>query len=147
MRVDEANRLRQDRPARQLVKGSRWLLLRNRENVTREADQVRLDELLAANRALFTVYVLKDDLKTLWNYRHSGYAQRFWEQWYRRAMRSRMEPLKAFARRVSRNSVKNLFACANGPGRRCCSAIASDIRATELRQSLTPVKRSWARWR
>lgn len=25
-----------------------------------------------------TVYVLKDDLKTLWDYRHRGYARRFW---------------------------------------------------------------------
>jgi len=91
MRVDEANRLRQDRRARQLVKGSRWLLLRNRENVTRAEDQVRLDELLTANRALFTLYVLKDDLKTLWGYRRPGYALRFWQQWYRRAMRSRIE--------------------------------------------------------
>jgi transposase len=100
VRVDEANRLRQDRPARHLVKSSRWLLLRNRENVTRPEDQVRLDELLAANRALFTVYVLKDDLKMLWDYRHTGYALRFWEQWYRRAVRSRIEALKAFARRL-----------------------------------------------
>lgn len=99
VRVDEANRLRQDRPARHLLKSSRWLLLRNRENVA-DADQVRLDELLAANRALFTVYVLKDDLKTLWDYRHAGYAQRFWQQWHRRAMRSRIAPLKAFARRL-----------------------------------------------
>jgi hypothetical protein len=43
-------------------------LLRNRENVTGKAEQVRLSELLAANRALFTVYVLKDDLKELWDY-------------------------------------------------------------------------------
>lgn len=47
VRVDEANRLRADRPACKLVKGARWLLLRNRENVTREADQVRLAELYA----------------------------------------------------------------------------------------------------
>ncbi len=100
VRVDEANRLRQDRPARHLVKSSRWLLLRNRENVTRATDQLRLKELLAANRALFTVYVLKDDLKTLWDYRHAGYALRFWQQWYRRAIRSRIGPLKAFARRL-----------------------------------------------
>jgi transposase len=100
VRVDEANRLRQDRGARRLVKSSRWLLLRNRDNVTRQADRVRLDELLAANRALFTVYVLKDDLKTLWAYRHSGYALRFWQQWYGRAIRSRIKPLKAFARRL-----------------------------------------------
>lgn len=100
VRVDEANRLRHDRPARRLVKGARWLLLRNRENVRAEGDQVRLKELLAANRALFTVYVLRDDLKALWSYRHIGYAERFWQQWYRRAVRSRIEPLKAFAVRL-----------------------------------------------
>lgn len=36
VRVDEANRLRDNRAARRLVKGSRWLLLRNRENVVRD---------------------------------------------------------------------------------------------------------------
>lgn len=97
VRVDEANRLRDDRPARQLVKGSRWLLLRNRDNLTNEADQVRLKELLAANRALLTVYLMKDDLKALWRYRHVGYARRFWQQWYRRAMHSRITALKTFA--------------------------------------------------
>jgi hypothetical protein len=35
VRVDEGNRLRNDRPARRLVKSARWLLLRNRDNVTR----------------------------------------------------------------------------------------------------------------
>jgi transposase len=101
VRVDEANRLRQDRPARQLVKGSRWLLLRNAENITRADDQVRLRELLDANQSLLTVYLLKDDLKALWDYRHSGYALRFWQQWYRRAIRSRIAPLKKFARNLT----------------------------------------------
>ena len=50
VRVDEANRLKHDKPARKVVKGARWLLLRNPENLTREKDRVRLDELLAANR-------------------------------------------------------------------------------------------------
>jgi transposase len=100
VRVDEANRLRGDRHARRLVKGSRWLLLRNRENVTRPADQVRLGELLAANQALMTVYVLKDDLKALWRYRHPGYARAFWNGWRRRAMSSGIEPLKTFVRRL-----------------------------------------------
>jgi len=64
VRVDEANRLRQDRPQRQVVKRARWLLLRNRENVPL-AQQGRLDELLAANQALMTVYVMKAALKEL----------------------------------------------------------------------------------
>lgn len=100
VRVDEANRLRGDRPARHLVKSARWLLLKNRENVTREEDQVRLGELLAANTALMTVYVMKDDLKEIWRYRHPGYAKAFWKGWYQRAMSSRIEPLKTFARRL-----------------------------------------------
>ena len=100
VRVDEANRLRHDQPARQVIKGARWLLLRNRKNVRRREDRVRLQDLLRANRALMTVYVLKDDLKQLWKYRSSGWARRFWKGWYRRAMSSRIEPLRRFARRL-----------------------------------------------
>ncbi|NLG29194.1 MAG: ISL3 family transposase [Chloroflexi bacterium] len=99
VRVGEANRLRDDRPARRVVKTSRWLLLRNRENVPRE-QAVKLDELLAANRALLTVYLLKDDLKRLWRYRHAGWAKRAWLDWKRRALDSGLEPLKVFVRRL-----------------------------------------------
>lgn len=100
VRVDEANRLKHDQAARKVVKGSRWLLLRNPDNLKRDEDRVRLDELLAANRKLAKVYILKEDLKTLWDYRHVGYAWRFWLDWYARAIRSRIEPLKTFARRL-----------------------------------------------
>jgi transposase len=100
VRVDEANRLRHDKPARKVVKGARWLLLRNRENVKKQSDRIRLDELLSANKRLATVHVLKDDLKHLWDYRYQGAALRFWKQWYHRAIRSRIEPLKRFARNL-----------------------------------------------
>ena len=100
VRVDEANRLKHDKPARKVIKGSRWLLLRNAENIKRNEDRVRLKELLAANRKLATVYVLKDDLKHLWDYRYRGAASRFWRLWYHRAIRSRIEPLKKFARKL-----------------------------------------------
>jgi transposase len=59
VRVDEANRLRQDKPARQVVKSARWLLLRNRENLRTSEERVRLRDLLRANRALLTVYVYR----------------------------------------------------------------------------------------
>ena len=99
VRVDEANRLREDRPARRVVKTSRWLLLRNRDNVPAE-QAVKLDELLAANHALLTVYLLKDELKRLWRYRHAGWAHRAWLDWKRRALDSGLEPLKVFVRRL-----------------------------------------------
>ena len=109
VRVDETHRLAGpagptadlQRARRRVIKGTRWLLLRNRDTVTRPADRIRLRELLAANRALFTVYVLKDDLKQRWRFRYPGAARRFWRHWCRRAMASRLAPLRAFARRLT----------------------------------------------
>jgi transposase len=96
VRVDRANELRADKPARRVVKGARWLLLKNRDSLAPGQD-VQLKELLAANRALFAVHVLRDALKDLWSYRHAGYAERAWKSWYSQARRSRIEPLKRFA--------------------------------------------------
>lgn len=98
VRTAEANR-QTHRGERQVIKGSRWLLLRNAENLKRR-DRVRLRELLAANRRLATVYVLKDDLKRLWDYRLPNWAMQFWREWYARAIRSKIEPLKRFARQL-----------------------------------------------
>lgn len=100
VRVDEANRWRSDKKTRKVIKSARWLLLRNRENVKQPQDRIRLQELLAANRRLFTVYVLKEDLKRLWRYRSPWAAAQAWKHWYGRAIRSRIEPLKRFAKRL-----------------------------------------------
>ena len=100
VRVDAANAVKHDRPARKLIKGSRWLLLRNAENIEREEDRVKLSELLAANRPLMKAYVLKDDLKQLWRYRHAGYALKAWRSWFGRAVASGVEPIKRFAQKL-----------------------------------------------
>jgi transposase len=63
--IDGADRLRADYPARRLVARRRWPLLPNRENVTLEADQVRLRKVPTAERALMIADVLKYDLKEL----------------------------------------------------------------------------------
>jgi transposase len=99
VRVDRANELRTQRRERQLVKGARWLLLKNR-NSLKPGEDVELEELLAANHALFVVYVLRDALKDLWSYRHRGYALEAWRSWYRKALRSGIEPLRHFAKKL-----------------------------------------------
>jgi transposase len=98
VRTAEANR-QTSRADRKVIKGSRWLLLRNRRNL-QPRERVRLRELLSVNRRLATVYILKDDLKELWGYTYSGAARRFWKEWYSRAIRSRIGPLQQFARRL-----------------------------------------------
>ena len=98
VRTSEAKR--QDNKAdRKVVKGSRWLLLKNKKNV-KGRDRVKLRELLKVNRRLATVYVLKDDLKEFWKYYLPNPAKNFFMSWYNRAIRSRIEPLKRFARQL-----------------------------------------------
>jgi transposase len=117
VRVDETNRVadvgrraglstgasglsvRVARARRAVIKGTRWLLLRNRDTL-RPDERVRLRELLAANRRLWVVYVLKDGLIALWRYRSAAAARHAWDQWYRWAIRSRIPALVTFARRL-----------------------------------------------
>jgi len=100
VRVDEANRLRDQSKLRQVVKRARWLLLRNRENVP-AAQLPRLDELLAANASLMTAYVMKASLKELWQ-TQGGWAWRAaWRNWLAMARDSGIEPLARFANRLA----------------------------------------------
>ena len=64
-----------------------------------------------ANRKLAKVYMLKDDLKHLWDYHYRGAALRFWNQWYRRAVRSRIAPLVRFARNLKAHLATILAHC------------------------------------
>jgi transposase len=114
VRVDEANRLRGDKAGRKVVKSARWLLLRNRGNIKRHEDRVRLDELLAANQALMTAYVLKDDLKDLWRQRSRKDAKLAWQSWFSRAIDSAIKPLVAFARKLE-TYLPGILAHANWP--------------------------------
>ena len=100
VRNDEAKRLADNKQGRKVIKGSRWLLLRNKRNLERSEDRIRLYDLLQANRNLMKVYVLKEDLKRLWEYRYPKAAKKFWKAWYRRAMQSHLPPLITFAKRL-----------------------------------------------
>lgn len=86
---------------KEVIKGSKYLLLKNRENLDPSRDEpARLSQLLRLNRKLATVYTLKDDFKELWRYRSEAWARKWFKGWYRRAMRSGIEPLKKFARKL-----------------------------------------------
>jgi transposase len=99
VRVDQANQLRHDRPARRVLKSSRWLLLRNRRKLER-SQAVHLKELLAANEPLLCVYVLRDELKHLWFYRREAWARQAWQQWLDQAQQSGIAALQTFAQRL-----------------------------------------------
>lgn len=99
VRVDQAKQLRDDKAARQVIKGSRWLLLRNEDNLKPE-QAVKREELLAANASLTTVYLLKDQLKTLWFADDEETARSTWQEWADMALSSGIDALVRFTRKL-----------------------------------------------
>jgi len=99
VRVDQANQLRHDKPARKIVKRSRWLLLRNRANLKGE-QTLKLEELLQANQPLMTVYLLKDQLKELWFAPSEEEARQRWQDWLSLAINSGLAPVQQLAKRL-----------------------------------------------
>ena len=57
----------EDADMKALLKGTRWLLLKNRENLNEEKKEWdRLEAALSANRPLLTAYYLKEELRRIW---------------------------------------------------------------------------------
>jgi transposase len=101
VRVDEAKH--QDELGRQLIKGSRYWLLKNAEHLVGHQRE-DLAALLAANASLNTVYILKDQLKRLWRYRRPAWAQRALAQWCALAEMSGIRALQQFGRSLERHA-------------------------------------------
>ncbi|MCK6407240.1 MAG: transposase, partial [Rhodocyclaceae bacterium] len=113
VRVDQANELRKEPKARQIIKRSRWLLLRNQDNL--DAGQaVRLDELLSANAPLAKVYLLKTALKELWFAPTISEGRKRWREWFRLAIDSELAPAIQFAKRL-RKYLRGILASAIFP--------------------------------
>ena len=99
VRVDQANQLRDNPKSRQVIKRSRWLLLRNPENLP-EGHEVKLTELLEANQPLNVVWLMKTALKELWYAPSEQEAQRRWISWYRQSQESGIKALQHFAEKL-----------------------------------------------
>lgn len=92
---------------KEVIRGTKYLLLKNSENLIKneEKDEKKdLRRLLKLNRNLNLVYILKDDLKRLWDYSYPACARRFLSDWTQRANASGIRPLKAFAKTLNRYS-------------------------------------------
>jgi transposase len=109
IRREEAKRLKCD-GYEQLLKHSRWCLLKRPENLT-DKQTVRLRELLRYNLSAVRAYLLREDFQRFWTYKSPVWAQRFLDEWCKRAMRSRLEPMKKVARmlRTHEDLILNWF--------------------------------------
>ncbi|HVS38257.1 MAG TPA: ISL3 family transposase, partial [Gemmataceae bacterium] len=83
---------------RKILKGTRWLLLKNPENLDAERNEhERLEEALRLNAPLATAYYLKEDLRQIWMQPNKRTARQVLRGWLARARASGIRMLAQFA--------------------------------------------------
>jgi len=83
---------------KEVLKGTRWLLLKNPENLDIEKkEKERLEEALKINEPLSCAYYLKEDLRQIWLQPNKETAERVFADWVKRAQSTSIKMLKKFA--------------------------------------------------
>ena len=100
-----------DEASKELLKGCRWLLVKNRENLT-DDERPKLAAMLAASPELNTCYALKEDFRAWFNATHDrATADRLLTEWILRVQASGMQALQAFTKTLAnwRERILNYF--------------------------------------
>jgi transposase len=95
VRAEEARALR-SRGRGEILKHSRWAILRRPENRT-DKDEIKLADILRANLKTARSVLLREEIYVFWTYHSRVWAGKFLDAWCRKVMRTRIEPLKKFA--------------------------------------------------
>jgi transposase len=86
---------------RKFIKGQKYVLLSNRENLSSDGKK-SLRLLLAANHRLNTAYVLKESFSQLWDYESEAWARKF-DNWRDSLKWQRLKPYEKFADMIDRH--------------------------------------------
>jgi len=85
-----------------VYKGAKYLLLKNRRNVRKHSHRKQLKELLELNQVISTVMILKDKLKHLWTYRSRTWAAKALDHWCDLARSLNIRSVNAFVKMLQR---------------------------------------------
>ena len=87
---------------KQVIKGTRWLLLKNPGNLDQNRKEAeRLEEALRLNQPLALAYYLKEDLRQLWEQPSKTAAAAFLEDWITRAQTAGIPFLLRFSKTLA----------------------------------------------
>jgi transposase len=101
-----------DRLHKDVLKGTRWLLLKNPEPLDPTRDEAkRLHEALTLHQPLATAYYLKEDLRRVWEQSDKPHARATLDDWIRRAESSGVPLLVRFAHTLAahRRGILNYY--------------------------------------
>lgn len=99
-----------DADSKQLMKRCRFLLLKNPENLKKE-QRPQLKAILENNELLAQVYLLKEYLKRLWQYKYRKAAAKFLNYWCELAAQTGSTILSQFVKMLKRHSYGILNHC------------------------------------
>ena len=92
----------QDNNQKQILKGTRWLLLKNPENLNiQKGEDDRLKQALELNKPLATAYYLKEELRQFWKQPDKNAADNYIQQWIKTAALTKIPMLQKFAKTVA----------------------------------------------
>jgi len=99
-----------EKAERKVIKGKRFLLLKNPENLTGD-QRKQLDELLELNTPLSKAYILKEELRLLWDEPDRESGEKFLVSWCRKAESTGIAQMKQMAKtlRMHRWGILNYF--------------------------------------
>ena len=100
-RREETRQLAED-GYEEILKNSRWALLKKKENL-KESQLAKLKDLLRYNLKTVKCYLLKESFQKFWDYKSPSWAEQFLNQWTFIAMRSKIEPIKNVAKMLRRH--------------------------------------------
>ena len=87
---------------KKVLKGTRWLLLKNPENLDEgRRETQRLIEALRLNEPLATAYYMKEDLRQFWEQPDKSTARRILKDWVARAACSGIRMLQGMAKTIA----------------------------------------------
>ena len=101
VRAGEARQMKAD-GYEEVLKHSRWCLLKRKENLT-EKQAVKLSDLLQYNLRSVRAHLMREDFQRFWEYTYPACAGKFLHEWCTRTMRSKIEPMKEVAQTLRRH--------------------------------------------
>ena len=99
---------------KKVLKGTRWLILKNPENLNEtKGERTRLEEALRINQPLATAYYMKEEFRHFWEQESLEAATLFLDDWCRRAEASTLSVLKKMAStfQMHRQGLLNYHRC------------------------------------
>ena len=100
VRKSEYKRLSEEE--KKYIKGSKWILLSKRENLTKDGKK-SLNALMKANSRLSKAYLLRESFGQLWDYNSVAWAEKFFNNWKQSLKWQGLKPYEKFVKLIERH--------------------------------------------